>query len=430
MFFVYSVLYALLLPFFLPREFIKRPPGARMKWFCQKLGHIEKGTGGKKEEAGSAPVWVHAVSVGEVMAAAPFIEALKARGVGTVLSTITETGQRVAREKLKFPADRVIYLPFDLPFALKRAAKTVNPRAFVLVETELWPNAIRTMAGLGVPVFIVNGRLSGKSARGYRRLRFFFSRVFGLVDLICVQEDVYAQRAASMGADMERVLVTGNFKFEMTPKGGAPAWTQRLTHPAIVAGSTHAGEEVLLLTAYKKLKVKFPALSMVLVPRHPERVPEVEAILKREGIEYIRSSLSPAAGESSIAKDKQLPGVVVVDTVGELFNIYSKADLAVMGGSFIPHGGQNPLEPAYWGKPVVCGPDMGNFPFMQDLLRSGGALMTDRERLYESVAGLLADGGKRAAMGEKARQFYLDRSGAVEKTVNAIMERININTLP
>ena len=427
MFFIYTFLYAVAVLFLLPREFLKRPKGHRINWLSGKLGRMEGGRGGGKET-----VWVHAVSVGEVLAAAPFIRALEARGVDAVISTVTDTGQQVARSR--FPAKRVIYLPFDLPFALKRAARLIKPRAFVLVETELWPNAIRTMRGLGVPVFIVNGRLSEKSAAGYRRLRFFFRRVLKGVALICVQDRVYAERAALMGADERKILVTGNFKFDTDPKGrSAPAWTGRLAGPVMVAGSTHPGEEEFLVGTYEKLRMRFPSLSMVLAPRHPERVPEVESLIRKAGLDYVKSSSlsgdgTAGGGAGRSRNPGDLPGIVVVDTVGELFGIYAKADLAVMGGSFSGRGGQNPLEPACWGRPVLCGPDMSNFPFMEDFFKSGGAAAVERETLFEAAAGLLADEGLRGDMGAKAKRFYLEHSGAVKKTVDAMMDVLGPDT--
>ena len=293
MFFFYTVLYSFLLPFFLPKELMKRPKGARMAWLAQKLGRVENKTG-KHEDGG--PVWVHAVSVGEVMAAVPFVESLKQRGMDAVISTITETGRQVALKKA--PGCRIIYLPFDLPFTFKKAAASIKPGAFVIMETELWPNAIKTMNGLGIPVFIVNGRISGKSASGYRRLRFFFRHVLSRVSLICVQEDVYAKRAVLMGAEEKKILVLGNFKFEVNPKGFCPAWAERLTRPVIAAGSTHAGEEDLLVNTYKRLTGKFPSLSLALVPRHPERVPEVEEIIKKTGLGYVKSSEAADAATS------------------------------------------------------------------------------------------------------------------------------------
>ncbi len=419
MFFIYTIIYCLLLPFFLPKEISKRPRGARQKWFSEKSGFVDENKGGAKDEGGA--IWVHAVSVGEVMAAAPFIEALNEKGFMTVISTITDTGREVAQTK--FPGMRVFYLPFDLPFALNKAADQIKPRAFVLMETELWPNAIRVMAGRGVPVFMVNGRISGKSAAGYRRLRFFFRRVLSLVDLICVQEDVYAARAASIGAEAGRVIVTGNFKFEMKPAGRIPSWLERLPKdaPVLVAGSTHKGEEGLVISACQRLREKFPGLRLVLAPRHPERVPEVEEELKAYGLDYLRSS--EAEGSEGFLS----AAVVVVDTVGELFRVYSRADAAIVGGSFAHRGGQNPLEPAYWGKPVVCGPDMRNFPFMEALLQEGGAVMVEADFLFEVLEGLLSDERKRAGMGARAREFYLSRAGAVQKTVAAVLEYLENN---
>ena len=422
MFFIYTLLYAMAALLLLPRELKKRPKGGRMDWLSQKLGRIEN----ENAAHGDRTVWVHAVSVGEVLAAAPFVEALQARGFAVVVSTITETGRRVARERFFSPGSRVIYLPFDLPFAFKRAAKCIRPCAFVLVETELWPNAVRTMHGLGVPVFIVNGRLSEKSAAGYRRLRFFFRRVLKMVSLICVQDALYARRAEVMGAEKEKILITGNFKFDTDPKGKdkkpppAQKWTERMSGPVIVAGSTHPGEEEFLLSVFEKLRTGFPSLTLVLVPRHPERAPEVESLIKKAGFRCVRSSMANEwQGEWNGGLPEKIK-IVLVDTVGELFGIYAKADLAVMGGSFCRRGGQNPLEPAYWGKPVICGPDMSNFPFMGDFLSSGGAVTVEKEALTGIAAKLLADGGRRAEMGERARRFYLEHAGAVKKTVEAM----------
>ncbi len=409
MFVIYTVIYCLLLPFFLPKEITKRPKGTRLNWFREKIGSVEKDEGWA--------VWVHAVSVGEVMAAAPFIEALNERGVKTVISTITDTGRKVAR--YRFPGMRIIYLPFDLPVALGRAIDRINPRAFVLMETELWPNAIRVMQGRGVPVFIVNGRLSEKSSAGYRKMRFFFKRVLSKVALICVQDEVYAERAAAIGAEPGKVAVTGNFKFEMKAQTHAPEWIGKIPEdvPVIVAGSTHKGEEALVLSVYKKLKEKkFPSLALVLAPRHPERVPEVEEELKGAGLDHVRSS------EVEGIQGTLSAPVIVVDTVGELFSAYSRADVAIVGGSFASRGGQNPLEPAYWGKPVVCGPDMRNFPFMDELLKAGGAMMVKNDSMTDALETLLSDEVKRAEMGSKARAFYIERAGAVKKTVEAIME--------
>ncbi|MDA8085648.1 MAG: 3-deoxy-D-manno-octulosonic acid transferase [Nitrospiraceae bacterium] len=416
LFLIYTVIYFLVLPFFLPREISKRPKGARRKWFSEKLGFFDFFP--VKDEGGA--VWVHAVSVGEVMAAAPFIEALNERGIETVISTITDTGRKVARTR--FPGMHVLYLPFDLPCALGRAANRIKPRAFVLMETELWPNAIKVMSDKGVPVFIVNGRLSESSAAGYRRLRFFFRRVLSLVALMCVQDEVYAARAVSIGAEPGKVAVTGNFKFEMKPSGRIPFWLEKLPAgaPVIVAGSTHKGEEGLIISVYKRLRGRFPGLRLVLAPRHPERVSEVEEELRAAGLDHLKSS--EACGQKGFLSES----VIVVDTVGELFRVYSRADAAIVGGSFSSRGGQNPLEPAYWGKPVICGPDMRNFPFMGELLKAGGALMAREDSLLEALEGLLADEGKRAQMGGKAREFYLERSGAVQKTVNAMLDHLKI----
>ncbi|MDA8169596.1 MAG: 3-deoxy-D-manno-octulosonic acid transferase [Nitrospiraceae bacterium] len=407
MFFIYTILYGLALFPLFPVELRKRPVGQRAGWLREKFGLIE---------AAAGAVWVHAVSVGEVMAAVPFIEALNERGFKTLISTITDTGRKVAREK--FPEADVVYLPFDLPFALKRAIKRAKPLAFVLVETELWPNAIRLMDKSGVPVFMVNGRLSEKSTKGYRKIGFFLERVFAHMKAVCVQDETYASRAEETGADRSRIKVTGNFKFEIKPKGVPPVWVSSLGFfPTIVAGSTHRGEDAPIIRAVKDLKGHFPSIRLVIAPRHPERASEVEETALAHGLSFIRSS---ELAKKDPSGKTVLPDIVIVDTVGELFHIYSAADVAVVGGSFIPHGGQNPLEPAYWGKAVVTGVHMNNFPFMDGLLKEGGALSVKEDALYETLLDLLSDERRRTEMGKKARGFYQKKGGAVTETVKIL----------
>jgi len=411
MFFLYALVYTLALFFAFPFELKKRPREVRLDWLKEKLGFIPA------EKIKNGAVWVHAVSVGETLAAMPFINALKERGLDVIVSTITDTGQKVARERVG--AANVIYLPFDLQIFFRTAIKDLNPSAFVLVETELWPGAISMMKKSSVPVFIVNGRISEKSFKNYFKVRFFMKMVLAGVSAICVQDETYAMRAMELGAPKERVRVTGNFKFDMRPRETPPPpWTKGLGSPVLVAGSTHKGEESLIASALKNLKPDFPSLKAIFAPRHPERTEEVEGVLKAEGFTLKRSS------ELSDYKGENLPDVVLVDTVGELFQVYSAADVAIVGGSFIPHGGQNPLEPAYWGKAIISGLHMENFPFMEELVKEGGAKCVPADALYRELKGLLMDEDLRVLMGKKAREFYKRRAGAVSKTLSIFLEEV------
>ncbi len=413
---LYSLLYVLALAFIFPFEYRKRPLNIRRRWLSEKFGV----TGAFKTRPqplanakADRALWVHAVSVGEVLAADLFIRALKRRhpGLRVVVSTITDTGQKVARERLSSMAE-IVYLPFDLKFILKRAIAGLRPFLFVNIETEMWPNLFWCMKDAGVPVLMLNVRISEGSFRGYKRIGFFMKKVLEVVDIVCVQDEEYAGRIRELGVPEDRVKVTGNFKFDVSLSGGKPSWGGLISGPVIVAGSTHRGEEDLMIAVYEKLKMEFKELNLIIAPRHPERFKEVEELLLQKGVPFVmRSSL----------KDTGVSGsVVLLDTIGELSGVYSMADVAVMGGSFIEHGGQNPLEPACWGKPVVCGPHMENFPFIEEFYRTGAAVNASREDLVDVLKNLLSSPEKRGSVGEKAAGLLRKNRGAVDRSVEIV----------
>lgn len=415
MFFLYGVLYSAALVFFLPREFFKRTPQIRGRWLREKMGNVHG-----PEKA----FLVHAASVGEVSAAIPFIQALRERGRQVVLSVITDTGRETAMKRL--PGVPVIYMPLDLPLPVNRELKRLKPACLCIIETEIWPNTVRLAQAAGVPVFMLNGRISEKSFSGYKKARFFMKRVFDMMGLVCVQDEVYAGRAALLGAAEQKIHITGNFKFDLaiditapdTAKEEKPQWLNDFHGTMIVAGSTHKGEEELILSAFRKLEAARPGLKLVLAPRHPERAQEAAALIESAGLPYFRASTLPSTQE--IARCK----IALLDTVGELFSVYQAAYIAVVGGSFIPRGGQNPLEPAWWGCPVVSGPNMGNFPFFARMTASGGAFQAESEGLYGILKRLLDDEALRVEAGRKAREFCLAEAGAVKRTLDLIERRI------
>lgn len=406
---IYSVLYGIVLFFLLLFEYLKRPKAKRARWLKEKFGFIEP--------SNKPTIWVHAVSVGEVNASVPFVRMLKERfpSRDIVVSTITDTGQDIASKKLSDIA-KILYLPFDISSILRRAALRTRPVIFISVETEIWPNIFRVMRASGSTIAIVNGRISEDSFNGYRKIRFFLKNVFANVDIFCMQDNLYAGRITEIGADPKKVLVTGNFKFDI---GSEPKeWGISFSGTTIIAGSTHRGEESLILDTYMRLKEEFPSLCLILAPRHPERFDEVYNLCTSKGVYVIRRS---------DYKGGAIPAgsVFLLDVMGELFSAYSSADIAVMGGSFIKHGGQNPLEPAFWEKPILCGPHMENFPFVEEFFKEGGAISVKTEdELYESLMTLIKDPSKRVSIGKRAKELSMKNSGAIKKTIDALSNYI------
>jgi len=408
----YSLLYRAALSAVLLSEYRKRPGHLRARWLREKRGIIDR-----PFDSGSETVWIHAVSVGEVIAAVPLVRSLRERvpDLRIVLTTITDTGQKVARERFG-DSVRIVYMPFDLPGPLNRFLDAVQPKRFLIMETELWPNAIRICHERGIPVALVNGRISERSYRGYSKMRFFMQEVLGRMDALCVQNDLYAERLRTIGARSETVHATGNIKFDLVIPEKHLAWTETLHSPTVIAGSTHNPEEELVLDVYRTVTKAFPALNLVLAPRHPERFGEVETLLQNTGLPYRKRSQMTSAKDQAASAGQ----IILLDVIGELSAAYAAADIAVMGGSFIPHGGQNPLEPAFWGKAILCGPHMFNFPFLDEFAEAGAIRRTTREALAEDIIGLLNNPTKQASMGVAARAFLAENAGATARTLDIL----------
>ncbi|TAL22659.1 MAG: 3-deoxy-D-manno-octulosonic acid transferase [Nitrospirae bacterium] len=415
---IYSVLYLIALLFLLPFEYRKRPKEFRRRWLREKFGTFNF----QLSTLNSSIIWIHAVSVGEVMAAIPLLKRLKERfpSANLIVSTITDTGQRIALEKTPYNT-KVIYLPFDLVFILKRALKSIQPSLFIAMETELWPNLFREVKKQGIPVMIMNGRISDDSFKGYKKIKFFMREIIGCVDLFGMQDSVYAQRIKALGAREDKIRVLGNFKFDTKPSENIPEWTKAITHPVIIAGSTHRGEEDLIIAAFTKLKTEFPELNLIIAPRHPERFTEVEELVKSKGFEYAKRSELKAESREQRAEGQ----IVILDAMGELSSTYAACDIAIMGGSFITHGGQNLLEPAYWAKPVICGPHMENFPFAKEFYEKGAAIEVDESGIVFRLKELLQSPEKRDAVGNKAKELYNEKAGAVDRAIKEIEKFLN-----
>ncbi|MCE5194914.1 MAG: 3-deoxy-D-manno-octulosonic acid transferase [Nitrospiraceae bacterium] len=411
---IYSFIYSLALIFFIPFEYAKRSRGIRRRWLREKFGFISF-------NHNSNLVWIHAVSIGEILAAVPLIQKLKERFpyINIVVSTITDTGQKIASEKV--PAGtQVIYMPFDLKFVLKRTLKKTRPVLFITMETELWPNILLFFKKQNIPAIIMNGRISEKSFDGYMKIRFFMKKIIRSIDLFCMQDSVYAKRIKALGASEDRIKIPGNFKFDTKPSENLLPWTRLLPSPVIIAGSTHKGEEELILSVYKKLVSDIPELNLIIAPRHPARFREAEELVKEKKINCIKRTDMDRLDAASKIKGH----VVILDAVGELSSVYAIADIAIIGGSFIDHGGQNLLEPAFWAKPIVCGPSTHNFPFTKEFYKKKAAIEASRTDLYEKLKELLSSPEKRNAFGSKAKELYNEKAGAVDRAVSEIKKYI------
>jgi len=418
MYLFYSLLYCIVLLFIFPFQYLKRPREIRRRWLREKFGRFFPHT-----PFPSNFFWVHAVSVGEVMAAIPLMKRLKKRypSKGIVLSTITDTGQKVARERSP-EGTTVIYLPFDISLILKSVLKRSRAELLIIIETELWPNLLRVFKSNGIPVILLNGRISENSYKGYKKISFFMKTILSNIDFFCMQGEIYVERLLRLGVDKSRVLDLGNFKFDTQPPSGIPQWTEKIQGPVIVAGSTHEGEEALIASVYTKLKKDFPYLNLIIAPRHPERFNEVEKMLTSQKISFIkRSSLNIySSGPDQIRGD-----LILLDSIGELSALYGIATIAIIGKSFRGYGGQNPLEPAFWGKPIVCGPHMENFPIMGDFYRHGAAVEVSEDGLYAKLTEMLMSPEKARNIGSKAQEFYRKNTGAVDRSIEIISRYIS-----
>ena len=394
---------------------------------------------GLRERMGSLPafaatgrivIWLHCVSVGETQAARPLVRALRARfpAHALVVSTTTLTGQRLAREVFKDEAAAVFYFPFDWAWSVRRALRAIAPAVVLVMETELWPRFLRECRMRRVPVVLVNGRLSERSFRNYKRLGRFIRQVVNTLTLAIMQADADAARIRALGLAPERIHVAGNIKFDAPAESHAQELTAALRarfrvdeeRPLLVAASTHAPEEAWLLEAFKLLRASQPTLRarLLIAPRHPERFNEVAALVAAAGFSWARRSF--ATTESDLNAD-----VILLDSIGELRAVYPLATLVFVGGSLAPVGGHNVLEPAAHARPIVTGAHTFNFAAIVQDFRAQQALvqlpaLDGRQApaaLARAFQELLLDDERRRALGTRALAVLEQNRGATERTV-------------
>ncbi len=366
-------------------------------------------------------IWAHAASVGEVVAVGNLIRAFKNKWAdyNFIISTLTSSGQAMAKKLIPF-ARAFIYFPLDFPCIVGKVLDVVKPKMVMIAETELWPNFIRKAKKKAIPIMVVNGRISINSFRKYKMVKFFMKRVLKNIDLFVMQSQIDADRIISLGADASKVTVTGNLKFDM----GADIFL----HPAnsdmegnkliFVAGSTHRGEEEIIAEAYGEIKKLYSHIVLILAPRHPQRVSEVERLLSSRNLKFTRRTnlAFPLQGNS-------LNEIILLDTIGELARFYALAKIIFVGGSLVPTGGHNILEPASQGKGVLFGPYMDNFEEIAQVFisRGAGKMVSNREELYESILHLLSHPEELERMGRAALEIVEAHKGVAQKT--AILAR-------
>lgn len=471
---VLSLLFLALLPYFVYQAWRHRKYAGSFK---ERMGRLPESL----RNDGRKTIWVHAVSVGEFLAARPLIDRLKSDlpGHRIVVSTTTLTGQQLARSHTKL-FDGAFYFPFDWKFSVRRALDQVNPAIVIILETELWPNFSRECRTRGVVTVLANGRISPRSFRRYRRVRFFIRRVFEDFSLIVMQSEADADRARQLGALAGRVRVFGNLKYDLLGDGVSRSGVREQTtskensnpqRPTpdpceeidrqfalsssanlIVAGSTAPGEEELLLAVLEQVR-NHPGLEsarLLIAPRHPERFNEVANLMARSSFtfarrshEKVKSAVETGGARSDLFFDTKLGAddpagpraadVILLDTIGELASVYKYAAIVFVGGSLVPRGGHNIIEPAAFAKPIIVGPHTENFrQIVSDFARADAIVqISDRggdvvNGLARELICLLSDREHARALGERARDILFRNRGATERTVAAIKEIMQI----
>jgi 3-deoxy-D-manno-octulosonic-acid transferase len=391
----------------------------------QRLGYLPVSVNLDAEPS----IWVHAVSVGEVLAARPVIAELRRQypALRLFLSTTTRTGQTLARQSVA-DVDGVFYLPFDWRFTVRRTLRRVRPRLFVMVESEIWPNLLRECKARGVKTVVVNGRISRRSFPRYKLVKRWFSRVLADIDRFCVQGEETARRLIALGADPARVVITGSLKFDALQTVPVPGrgpqrvlrfFRVRPGRPVLMAGSTSKGEEEPVVRAFNRLRATpgGQGALLVIAARHPERFAEVERLCRQEGLSTARRTELPIDDEPRV-------DAVIVDTIGELAHLYQIATAVFVGGSLVPVGGHNILEPAAHGKAIVFGPHMENFSEITETFLANGAAVRvhDEGELEEALLSLIGDPVRRARLGAAARALVVANRGAKDKTLAVIAD--------
>jgi len=428
----YSLLLSLGLLILIPHFLFKAlAHGKYIAGLRQRLGAVPATTG-------KPVIWLHCVSVGETQAARPLAQHLKQQFPhhSLVVSTITLTGQKLARDVFRTQAETVFYFPFDWRWSVRRTLDAINPAAVLIMETELWPNFLRECKARRIPVALVNGRISKQSFQRYSLIKFFLRKVLSSLSIAIMQSETDAQRLQALGMPGEKIFTAGNLKFDAQPASDLAHTTDEIRDrfglqtevPLILAASTHAPEEEIILDSFKQITANQPA-RLMLAPRHPERFNEVASLIQNSGLSWARRMNLPQPTDPNAT-------VILLDTIGELPATYSFATLVFVGGSIVDKGGHNVLEPAAVGTAVVTGAHTHNFHAIVDLLEEAGALVQlppaegtsmAVPQVAKVFARLLANPEARAELGRRAKQLVSENQGAAERTVKLIVPLLTAN---
>ena len=422
LFLIYDFIFCLGLAVYLPLHFWRKKITARA--LGEKLGFINS-----EEEEES--IWIQVVSVGEAILIGNLIKRLKQTyNCPIVISTTTLTGNRVAKEKYSHLA-KVVFFPFDLSFALGKILRVIKPRIFIAVETEIWPNLFYRLAKKNVPIVIINGRISDKAFKQYRLIRPFTKSILRKCNFIGVQNELYKERFLFLGADPKKIIVSGNMKFESISideenfrekKEKYISILKKRGEQLLIAASTHEPEEEIIIGIYKDIFKELGAVTLLIAPRHPERTLQVERTIRLAGFNPVRMSKI-----KQCAEDKR--NIFIADTVGELLYFYSIADICFVGGSLSKNGGHNILEPVYFCKPTVFGPNMSNFSDVAEIVleKGAGLMVRDSEELGNIVLNLINDTTLKKNLSNRCREVFEGEKKSLENNLEIIFKCLSEN---
>lgn len=430
MFLLYNIALMLVFIAFIPYFLYKMLTTHKYKeGILCRLGYFSRDD--EKEFAEKPSIWIHAVSVGELFAAGALIENISEEypDHNVVVSTTTKTGQDEAKKKYS-GRQRIkpIYFPLDFPWSVKKHLRVIRPRIILILETEIWPNFLKAASSLDIPVLLVSGCISPKSFKRYKKIRFLTNKVLPLFREIHMQSEQDKARIVQMGAPASLVRITGNIKFDYMPSLSIESASQkyrhmlrlREDHSVIIAGSTHKGEEEIILDAFEKLRDKYQGHNLVLIlaPRHPERFAQVDNMLKRACSKDRYRKLSQ---NDSVVSDGSA-SVYLIDTLGILSTLYSIGHIVIMGGTFSPIGGHNILEPAAYSKPIICGPHMEEFrEILDEFLKNNAVIhLKSAGELFSALTQLLENPHKRESLGQNALNVLKDNQGSTRKLREAV----------
>ncbi len=424
MYLLYSLLFTVGAFLSAPYYLLRPGRGRGRSYWSERLGNIPF------QEPARGAIWVHSVSLGETLAVAGLVQEIQRKYPERkiYLSHVTPAGREAGEKRLPSIAGR-FYLPLDWRWTVRRALARIRPSLLLVVETELWPNLLRAAREAGARVVMVNARLSTRSLKRYQLASSFFRRVLDGVDEVCAQTEEDAERFRRLGAPAHRVRMMGNLKFDAQPPQlgdfarilkAALGLTRR--SPVIVAASTMPGEEPLVFKAWDAIRQRHPASLLILAPRHPARVEELTRQMMRELRGFVRRTALPM-DQRALAAQLQSKPILILDTVGELAGIFEVADMVFMGGSLVPTGGHNLLEPAYWSKPIIFGPHMENFrDIARRFLDAGAAIEVNNPQELAQAAEKLEDAGERRRLGAAARNVLDRNSGATARTLDLLQK--------